>query len=295
VELYVYDLSQGLARQLSTQFLGKAIEGIWHTGVGVYGKEYYFGGGIQSVPLKQSPYGNPVQVAELGTTQVPQDIFEEYLREIQPRYSQETYSLMKHNCNNFSDEVCQFLVGTGIPEYILRLPEEVLNSPMGPMLRPMIENLETTLRYGGVPGVPYQTAAAQPMPNFANIQLPTSMPFPAAPSRSSRPPQPISVAEIHPAVLPSTVPTPPKANVVSFNSKQEEQTIDVPQPAGLPRPSPPANDSIAMARAKALEEIQQEFARITASRSISANEAAALAIRHVQRRHKLGNVPFSQS
>lgn len=92
----------------------------------------------------------------------------------------------------------------------------------------MIENLETTLRYGGVPGVPYQTAAAQPMPNFANIQLPASMPLPAAPSRSSvpavsahqtssntlasRPPQPISVADIHPAVLPSTVPTPPNAN-----------------------------------------------------------------------------------
>lgn len=144
VELYVYDLSQGLARQLSTQFLGKAIEGIWHTGVGVYGKEYYFGGGIQSVPLKHSPYGNPVQVAELGTTQVPQDIFEEYLREIQPRYSQETYSLMKHNCNNFSDEVCQFLVGTGIPEYILRLPEEVLNSPMGPMLS-KISNIESSI------------------------------------------------------------------------------------------------------------------------------------------------------
>ena len=75
-----------------------------------------------------------MQVAELGTTQVPQEIFEEYLREIQPRYTQETYSLMKHNCNNFSDEVSQFLVGTGIPENILRLPEEILNSPMGPML-----------------------------------------------------------------------------------------------------------------------------------------------------------------
>lgn len=29
VSLNVYDLSQGLARQLSTTFLGKAIEGIW--------------------------------------------------------------------------------------------------------------------------------------------------------------------------------------------------------------------------------------------------------------------------
>lgn len=29
VALNVYDLSQGLARQLSVSFLGKAIEGIW--------------------------------------------------------------------------------------------------------------------------------------------------------------------------------------------------------------------------------------------------------------------------
>lgn len=29
VSLNVYDLSQGLARQLSTTFLGKVIEGVW--------------------------------------------------------------------------------------------------------------------------------------------------------------------------------------------------------------------------------------------------------------------------
>jgi hypothetical protein len=26
--------------------LGKQIDGIWHTGIIVYGKEFYFGGGI---------------------------------------------------------------------------------------------------------------------------------------------------------------------------------------------------------------------------------------------------------
>jgi hypothetical protein len=107
---------------------------IRHTAVGVYGKEYYFGGGLQNNPIGQTSYGNPVQVMLLGHTQIPQDIFEEYLQEIQPRYTQETYSLMRHNCNNFSEEVSQFLLGTGIPEYILRLPEEVLSSPMGVML-----------------------------------------------------------------------------------------------------------------------------------------------------------------
>ena len=31
VYLHIYDLSNGLARALSQQFLGKQIDGIWHT------------------------------------------------------------------------------------------------------------------------------------------------------------------------------------------------------------------------------------------------------------------------
>jgi hypothetical protein len=38
VSLRVYDLSRGMARQLSPALLGKQIDGIWHTGVLVYGK-----------------------------------------------------------------------------------------------------------------------------------------------------------------------------------------------------------------------------------------------------------------
>jgi hypothetical protein len=46
VLLYVYDLSGGLARQLSLPLTGKFIEGIWHTSVVVYGREVYYGQGI---------------------------------------------------------------------------------------------------------------------------------------------------------------------------------------------------------------------------------------------------------
>lgn len=41
VQVYLYDLSQGMARALSQQFLGKQIDGIWHTGIVVYGHEYF--------------------------------------------------------------------------------------------------------------------------------------------------------------------------------------------------------------------------------------------------------------
>ena len=46
VQLYVYDLSNGLARQLSLQMTGKQIDGIWHTSVVVFGHEVYYGQGI---------------------------------------------------------------------------------------------------------------------------------------------------------------------------------------------------------------------------------------------------------
>jgi hypothetical protein len=50
VQLVVYDLSRGMATAMSQSILGQQIDGIWHTGIQVFGTEYYFGGGIQMQP-----------------------------------------------------------------------------------------------------------------------------------------------------------------------------------------------------------------------------------------------------
>lgn len=105
-----------------------------HTGIVVYGNEYYFGAGIQHDPVGRTPYGVPLRSVELGLTHVPKEIFEDYLQEISPRYTAETYRLLSHNCNIFSNELAQFLVETSIPEYILQLPNEVMTSPMAPLI-----------------------------------------------------------------------------------------------------------------------------------------------------------------
>lgn len=39
ITLYVYDLSNGMARQFGQQLTGRAIEGIWHTALVLYGME----------------------------------------------------------------------------------------------------------------------------------------------------------------------------------------------------------------------------------------------------------------
>ncbi|KAK4366187.1 hypothetical protein RND71_014067 [Anisodus tanguticus] len=257
VSLNVYDLSQGLARQLSTTFLGKAIEGIWHTGVVVYGHEYYFGGGIQHAPAGTTPYGTPVQVVDLGVTHIPKDVFEMYLQEISPRYTAETYSLLTHNCNNFTNEIAQFLVGATIPDYILNLPNEVTNSPMGALLMPMIQQLESTLRANAVPQAP-------------QFRPPTVAPAPLA-----------------------TL-SPGKSSDQSKNAERqdgEKKNANVPPAVKLvgEQEKAPANtavkDPLGNARSKVQEEITREFAAVMGTGTLRASEAAALATKKVMQRY----------
>ncbi|KAH5294117.1 hypothetical protein HBI12_224160 [Parastagonospora nodorum] len=158
VELYVYDLSQGLARNMSRQFLGIQIDAVYHTSIVLDDIEYYFGQGVQTCRAGATHHGQPMEKIKLGRTDLPIEIILEYLESLKEVYTPESYDLFAHNCNNFSNDFAMFLVGKGIPEHITSLPETVLNTPFGQMLRPQID------------------AAMRPI-----TQAPT--PQPAAPSR----------------------------------------------------------------------------------------------------------------
>ncbi|XP_023334256.1 uncharacterized protein LOC111705809, partial [Eurytemora carolleeae] len=122
---------------------GRPLEALWHTAVVVYDREYYFGSaGIESVPPGTTMLGQPLKIEDLGETQIPFEVFNEYLlTHSKDRFKGERYDLFHHNCNNFSHETAQFLTGKGIPQYILDLPYEVLSTPMGQMLAPMIQQM----------------------------------------------------------------------------------------------------------------------------------------------------------
>lgn len=171
VLLYVYDLSRGLAKQFSAQFLGKHFDGIWHTAIVVFGKEYFYGGGIMVSEPLQTPFGSPVKQIDLGTTSIPKVLFEEFLQGLSPRYLPENYHVLDNNCNNFTDECSQFLTGSPIPKDIRELPSEFTNTPLGAMLRPMIDNF-----FG---------AQKQQLSQFQMFQNPASPSIQNAPSQSN--------------------------------------------------------------------------------------------------------------
>lgn len=143
VVLYIYDLTQGMAAMMSQMLLGRQIEGIWHTAVVVYGREYFFGSqGITSCAPGTTVIGQPQRKQVIGQTFIPHSVFTDYVRGLaESTFRGSRYSLLKHNCNTFSEDLCQFLCGVGIPKYILDLPQEFLSTPLGQTLGPLIESL----------------------------------------------------------------------------------------------------------------------------------------------------------
>lgn len=95
VLLYIYDLTSGMASVMSQMLLGRHIEGIWHTAVVIYGREYFYGGhGVQSVPPVSTI---PVMIAHDG-----QSVFKRW---IYAQSSAETASASAASALRFSPTI----------------------------------------------------------------------------------------------------------------------------------------------------------------------------------------------
>ncbi|PWN21940.1 DUF862-domain-containing protein [Microstroma glucosiphilum] len=131
VELYVYDLSGGLARQLSASLLGRQIDAVYHTSIVIkYStpREFFFGQGISVTSPGGSHHGRPMEIVPLGSTSIDEETWNEILQDLRGRYTPAAYNLMTNNCNNFSDEVANILVGRSIPAHITSLPSDFQNA-----------------------------------------------------------------------------------------------------------------------------------------------------------------------
>lgn len=140
VHLYVYDLSRGMARQMSMALTGLQIDGIWHTSIVAWDREYFFGQGISVVRPGTSHHGAPLETHCLGSTSIDLETFEgALLPDLKEHFRPQDYNLLSHNCNHFSQEVSQILTGSDIPSHIRSLPSDFLSTPFGQMLRPQID------------------------------------------------------------------------------------------------------------------------------------------------------------
>ncbi|KAL7570032.1 hypothetical protein ACA910_017073 [Epithemia clementina (nom. ined.)] len=149
VHLAIYDLSHGMARQLSAQFLGGpqyAIDVIPHSGIIVYGQEYFFGAGIQSESpalFRQMTGMMPIQTLSLGRTTVTRTMFEQWCQQ-QQRFTMQSYDLLQCNCNHFAHAAAVegLRLPQGVPDWVLQVPQRFLASPMGQLVRPMLDQMQ---------------------------------------------------------------------------------------------------------------------------------------------------------
>lgn len=141
VQLFVYDLSNGLARSLSQQLTGRQFDAIYHTSIVVHGREWYFGQGIFNEQPGRTHFGTPIERIDLGTTSIGQNTFQEILNDLRDRYTTQAYHLLHFNCNTFTNEVANILVGRDIPDRITSLPADFLATPLGRLMGPQIESM----------------------------------------------------------------------------------------------------------------------------------------------------------
>ncbi|WWD22420.1 hypothetical protein CI109_106911 [Kwoniella shandongensis] len=178
VQLYVYDLSHGMAKSMSLMLTGKQIDGIWHTAVVAYGREIFYGQGIlESVPGR-THHGPPLHIIDVGETHIDEPTLDEYLQSLGEMYTPTKYHLIEFNCNHFSADVVGFLTGQEIPSWISGLPAEFLSTPFGQAMKPQIDAMfrrtdpsARPIPGPGPTGLPTPPASGAATPSLASTLL----------------------------------------------------------------------------------------------------------------------------
>lgn len=127
-----YDIAHRMNKEMLSKFIGFKVDGIWHTSIEVHETEYFMGNGIEVVqPGTCSRYGPMVNRILLGETECDPKILKEFIDDHKDTmWAIDTYHMLDHNCNHFSDYLANFLVQKGIPGEILELSEKAKSNPM---------------------------------------------------------------------------------------------------------------------------------------------------------------------
>jgi desumoylating isopeptidase 1 len=93
VHVLLYDLSRGMARELSMGLLGFQLDAIYHTSIKLNGREFVYDGNIVSIVPGTSHLGQPMEELYLGKTQLPMDDIMDYLDSLRQIYTVEVSTI----------------------------------------------------------------------------------------------------------------------------------------------------------------------------------------------------------
>ena len=209
-----------MARAMSMPMVGVQVDLVPHSGIAVYGYEFFFSGGIQAE--RGGWTGLPrCETLDLGTTEVPFELFLEFLKERADEFTMATYNLRSWNCNNFSDECAQFLLGQSIPRRIVGFAEDVLALPQLAGFAMMVENM----------GNPAQSFAAQGLAN-ATEHTALRLTAPAVAADPPPAPPPTDTAPSTRRRRPRAAPRPPPRRRQRRSPRRRRRPCAPPPPSG---------------------------------------------------------------
>eukprot|EP00796_Vickermania_ingenoplastis_P013294 gene13294-9132_t len=134
VEIYIYDLSQGLMELYSEKILGRRISGVYHSSIVCYGVEFFFEGGINSTRAGLTRFGPKFYRLALGSTRVQLHQFIDWVEEVEgSQFQLHSYDLINWNCHHFTQKAVEFLLGSqaSFPEFLMSTLNMVLQTDLG--------------------------------------------------------------------------------------------------------------------------------------------------------------------
>ncbi|WUR02929.1 PPPDE domain-containing protein [Vairimorpha necatrix] len=128
VILRVYKIGNQEILMLLNKLTNKNFEGIWHTSIEVFGKEYFFSHEIIRAQPGSTKHKDIFKKHVMGTTVITEEEFELFLENQNELFGSNTYDLLKNNCNHFTNVCLQFLTNKQNPEYIMEVHEAALKN-----------------------------------------------------------------------------------------------------------------------------------------------------------------------
>mmetsp|Transcript_13273 Transcript_13273/g.21663 ORF Transcript_13273/g.21663 Transcript_13273/m.21663 type:complete len:331 (-) Transcript_13273:714-1706(-) len=137
--------------------------GAFHSGVQVHGREWSFGSSADHIraiqacrPRRCCPMQYKFRMSvEIGSTKLSPKLVKDLIEKMaqSDRYQGSAYNMLKNNCNDFSNDLCQRLTGgRGIPKWVnrgARTLDKILDSAEKVASHPVTKSVKQAFCYAG--------------------------------------------------------------------------------------------------------------------------------------------------